>query len=46
MFKRFVLDGLPAADVAAELETTANAVFIAKSRVMARLRHEAAGLIE
>ena len=27
-------------------ETTVNAVFIAKSRVLARLRQEAAGLLE
>jgi RNA polymerase sigma-70 factor (ECF subfamily) len=46
MFKRFVLDGKPAADVATELGTTPNAVFIAKSRVIARLRQEAEGLIE
>jgi RNA polymerase sigma factor (sigma-70 family) len=46
MFRRFVLDGVPAADVAKELGTTSNAVFIAKSRVLARLRQEADGLID
>jgi RNA polymerase sigma-70 factor (ECF subfamily) len=46
MFRLFVLDGFPAAAVAAKLGTTPNAVFIAKSRVMARLRQEAEGLIE
>ena len=46
MFRRFVLDGVSAADVAAELGTTSNAVFIAKSRVLARLRQEADGLID
>jgi len=45
-FERTALDGLPAADVAAELGLTSNAVFIARSRVLARLRQEAAGLIE
>ncbi len=45
-FQRTALDGLPAADVAAELNITANAVFIARSRVLARLRKEAAGLID
>jgi RNA polymerase sigma-70 factor (ECF subfamily) len=46
LFRRFVLDEVPADQVAREYETTANAVFIAKSRVMARLREEAAGLID
>ncbi|HJZ91146.1 MAG TPA: sigma-70 family RNA polymerase sigma factor [Gemmataceae bacterium] len=46
MFRRFVLEEVPAAQVAAELGTTPNAVFIAKSRVLARLRQEAAGLID
>jgi RNA polymerase sigma factor (sigma-70 family) len=46
MFRRFVLDGLPAAQVATELGTSPNAVFIAKSRVLARLRQEADGLID
>jgi RNA polymerase sigma factor (sigma-70 family) len=45
MFRRFVLEEVPAAQVAAELGTTPNAVFIAKSRVLSRLREEADGLI-
>lgn len=45
MFARFVLDGLPADEVAAEAKTTPNAVYIAKSRVLARLREEAGGLL-
>jgi RNA polymerase sigma-70 factor (ECF subfamily) len=45
-FERTALDGLPAADAAAELGLTANAVFIARSRVLARLCQEAAGLID
>ena len=32
--------------VAKELGLTVNAVFIAKSRILARLRNEASGLIE
>jgi RNA polymerase sigma-70 factor (ECF subfamily) len=45
MFARFVLDGLSAEEVAAELDASPNAVYIAKSRVMARLREEAGGLL-
>jgi RNA polymerase sigma-70 factor (ECF subfamily) len=45
-FERTALDGLPAAEAAAELGLSSNAVFIARSRVLARLRQEAAGLIE
>jgi RNA polymerase sigma-70 factor (ECF subfamily) len=45
-FQRFALEGLPVDQVAAELKTTPNAVFIAKSRVLARLRQEARGLID
>jgi RNA polymerase sigma-70 factor (ECF subfamily) len=45
MFARFVLDGLSADEVAAELGTTPNAVYIAKSRVLSRLREEAGGLL-
>jgi RNA polymerase sigma-70 factor, ECF subfamily len=46
MFRRLALDGLPAREVAAELGATVNAVLIAKSRVLARLRQEASGLID
>jgi RNA polymerase sigma factor (sigma-70 family) len=45
LFRRFVLEGQPADAVAAAVGTTPNAVYIAKSRVLARLREEAAGLI-
>jgi RNA polymerase sigma factor (sigma-70 family) len=45
-FRRQVVDGLAAGDVARELGMTANAVLIAKSRVLRRLREEAAGLID
>ena len=45
-FQRFALDGLSAAEVARELKVTPNVVFIAKSRVLARLRQEAEGLLE
>jgi RNA polymerase sigma-70 factor (ECF subfamily) len=41
-----VLEGQPAATVAADLGITRNAVFIAKSRVLARLRKEQAELFE
>ena len=45
-FQRFAMDGLSADAVASELGITANAVFIAKSRVMAKLRQHGRGLIE
>lgn len=45
-FRRFALDGLTADDVAQELGITPNAVFIAKSRVMATLRQAGRGLLE
>jgi RNA polymerase sigma-70 factor (ECF subfamily) len=45
-FQRTALDGLAAAEAAAELGLSANAVFIARSRVLARLRQEAAGLLD
>jgi RNA polymerase sigma-70 factor (ECF subfamily) len=45
-FRRQVVDGVPAAAVAAELGTTVNAVLLAKSRVLRRVREEAAGLLE
>ncbi|WP_157665213.1 RNA polymerase sigma factor [Mariniblastus fucicola] len=37
-FKRVAVDGAKPADVAKELNVTVNSIFIAKSRVMARLR--------
>jgi RNA polymerase sigma-70 factor (ECF subfamily) len=45
-FRRLALDGARAADVARELGTTANAVLLAKSRVLRRLRQEARGLVD
>ncbi len=45
-FQRFAIDGSSADEVARELGITANAVFIAKSRVMSGLRQQAQGLIE
>ena len=45
-FERTALDGVAANQAAQELGLTPNAVFIARSRVLARLRQEAAGLIE
>jgi RNA polymerase sigma-70 factor (ECF subfamily) len=45
-FSRIALDGAPAREVAAELRTTVNAVLLAKSRVLGRLRREAAGLLD
>jgi RNA polymerase sigma-70 factor (ECF subfamily) len=44
-FRRFALDGLPAARVATELGLTENAVLQAKSRVLKRLRAEAGDLL-
>jgi len=44
-FRRQTVDGLTAAQAAAELGVTANTVLIAKSRVLRRLRQEAIGLI-
>jgi RNA polymerase sigma-70 factor (ECF subfamily) len=45
-FTRLVIDGKPTADVAAELGVTVNAVRIAKSRVMQRLRQEIGALLD
>ena len=39
-------DGKPARDVAQELGLSVNAVLIAKSRVLGRLRQEARGLVD
>lgn len=44
-FQAVAADGRPAADVAAELGTTVGAVYMAKSRVLKRLREELDGLI-
>lgn len=45
-FRRLALDGASAREVADELRLSVNAVLIAKSRVLARLRQEARGLID
>lgn len=45
-FERFALQGRSAAEVADELGVTENAVFIAKSRVMTKLRQRGRGLID
>ncbi len=45
-FHQYVLQGEPAAQVAAELGLSLNSVLLAKSRVLKRLRQEAAGLVE
>jgi RNA polymerase sigma-70 factor (ECF subfamily) len=45
-FQRFALDGVPAAEVAKELGLSLNAVVLAKSRIMKRLREEARGLMD
>ena len=44
-FRRTVFDGAKAAEVAAELGISVNAVLLAKSRVLQRLRQEGEGLI-
>ena len=45
-FYRVTLQSEPADQVAEEMGMSLNAVFIAKSRVLSRLRQEAAGLID
>ena len=45
-FTRFVLDGLPAAEVGRELGVSANAVYLARNRVLTRVREELAGLLD
>jgi RNA polymerase sigma-70 factor (ECF subfamily) len=45
-FQRVAIEGARPDDAAAELGMTVNAVFIAKSRVLTRLRQEGKGLIE
>ncbi len=45
-FRRLTFDGAPASQVAAELGISPNAVWIAKSRVLNRLRKEAAGMLD
>jgi DNA-directed RNA polymerase specialized sigma24 family protein len=45
-FHRLVFDNMAAAQVAAELGMSVGAVYIAKSRILRRLRAEAQGLID
>ena len=45
-FTRFALGGVPADRVAAELGITANAVYLARNRVLTRVRTELAGLLD
>ena len=45
-FWAVVVEDRPANDVAAELQTTPNAVYLARGRVLRRLREELAGLVE
>jgi RNA polymerase sigma-70 factor, ECF subfamily len=45
-FERVVQEGRPASEVAEELDLSTNAVLIAKSRVLKRLREKAAGLVD
>jgi RNA polymerase sigma-70 factor, ECF subfamily len=44
-FQRFAVDGVPAARVAEELGLSENAVILAKSRILKRLRQEGGGLV-
>ena len=44
-FRRFALDGRPAGRVAEDLGISENAVLLAKSRVLKRLREEAGELL-
>jgi RNA polymerase sigma-70 factor (ECF subfamily) len=45
-FRAYVLDDRAARDVAAELGISVNAVYLARSRVLRRLREELAGLLD
>jgi len=45
-FRKVTLEGMKPNLVAEQLGISTNAVFIAKSRVLSRLRHEAVGLVE
>jgi RNA polymerase sigma-70 factor (ECF subfamily) len=46
VFRMLVLDDRPAAEVALQLGLTPNAVYVAKARVLARLRAEVHGLLD
>ena len=45
-FEMSTIEGMKAKDVAEKLEISRNAVFVAKSRVLARLRTEAEGIVD
>jgi RNA polymerase sigma-70 factor (ECF subfamily) len=45
-FRRLALDGAPGAEVARELGLSVGAVYVARSRVLKRLREEAEGLLD
>src|SRR5262249_31404070 len=45
-FRRLALDGVSGADAAQQLGLSVAAVYVAKSRVLARIRQEAEGLID
>jgi len=45
-FRRVAFDGIPPAQAAEELGLSLNAVLVAKSRVLSKLRQEAEGLID
>jgi RNA polymerase sigma-70 factor (ECF subfamily) len=45
-FRMVLFDDVPAADAAAALGLSVNAVLLAKSRVLKRLRHESEGLLD
>jgi RNA polymerase sigma-70 factor, ECF subfamily len=45
-FRRLAIDGISGAEAAEELQMTVSAVYVAKSRVLQRIRQEAEGLID
>jgi hypothetical protein len=45
-FRLYVLEGRPAADVAASLGISRNAVYLSSNRVLARLRRDLSGLLD
>ena len=45
-FRRLALDGVSGAEAARELGLSVAAVYVAKSRVLQRIRQEAEGLID
>lgn len=45
-WQQFAVEGKPACQVAEQLDVTVNAVYLAKSRVLRRLREELAGMLD